>query len=201
MKTESRATPEADGAGGEIDVIGVLGRARDSSARPCSRGRLPAARALCLPSRYWMAWKIGLACGFTATPILRPQDVQIERGHDRRERCARSLMTANLQTVRRSRAGGWRCGSSSSQAKGSCARVRRKNLQIIGLCWRALGHRRLAFASTISACRWPGWTSGPALRGRFWQAGGRSASITGFGGFDGGAGLAICGRRTLSENQ
>ena len=58
---------EADRAGREIDVVDVLG------ARGIALRALVAAEVLellagvWLPSRYWMAWKTGLACGLTAT--------------------------------------------------------------------------------------------------------------------------------------
>ena len=87
--------------------------------------------------------------------VLRAQHVEIERGHDGGERGARGLMAADLQTVASSRADDWRCGSSSSRARGSCVRVRARICERVGICraglLRALGHRRLAFASDRSA--------------------------------------------------
>ena len=58
---------EADRAGGEIDIVGVL-RARRIRLR-AAEGAEPfeLRRGVWRPNRYWMAWKTGLACGFTAT--------------------------------------------------------------------------------------------------------------------------------------
>ena len=46
-----------------------------------------------------MAWKTGLACGFTATRSSGPQHREVERGHDRDERGRRRLVPADLQPV------------------------------------------------------------------------------------------------------
>ena len=73
--------------------------ARDSSARRCSRGNSRAARGVWRPSRYWIAWKIGLACGFTATRSSGRSACEIERRHDGGERGGRCLMPAHLEPV------------------------------------------------------------------------------------------------------
>ena len=73
--------------------------ARDSSARPCSRGNSPASRGSGCPIRYWMAWKIGEACGFTATRSCGCSTREVERRHDRRQRGRRGLVAADLHAV------------------------------------------------------------------------------------------------------
>ena len=55
--------------------------------------------------------------------VLRTQHVEIERGHQGRQRGARRLVAADLQPVAVRRAGGWRCGSSRSTATAPCARA------------------------------------------------------------------------------
>ena len=54
---------------------------------------------LCRPSRYCSAWNTGAACGLTATRSCGCMHVEIERGHQGRDRGARRLMTADFQPV------------------------------------------------------------------------------------------------------
>ena len=58
---------EADRAGREIDVVDVLGARRIGLRAAQAAEALELARGVWWPSRYWMAWNTGLACGFTAT--------------------------------------------------------------------------------------------------------------------------------------
>src|SRR5215470_6943510 len=77
---------------------------------------------------------------------------------------------------------------------------RGKNLELIGFCCRVLEHRRFAFCPdqrlSLATLVFLSGASRTVL-----QAGGKSESMTGLGGFAGGSGFAICGRSTLSENQ
>src|SRR5262249_13281001 len=98
------------------------------------------------------------------------------------------------------RAGGWHCESSNSRARESCARVRQEFAarRPSVSCFQAWAFRYVAPDQCLSLAKlvFLFGASRTVL-----QAGGRSESMTGFGGFAGGAGLVICGRSTLSENQ
>ena len=52
-----------------------------------------------LPSRYWIAWKTGEACGLTADPVGGVEVGEPQRGHRRDERRAAGLVTADLDAV------------------------------------------------------------------------------------------------------
>ena len=92
---------EADRAGGEVDVVGVLG-ARGvglRAAEPAEALELLAASGC----RTGTGWR-GTPGSRAASPPPGPpasQGVEVERGHQRRHRCARRLVAADLQPVAR----------------------------------------------------------------------------------------------------
>ena len=91
--------PQADRAGGEIDVVGVLG------AGGITLRALVAAEAFellaGLAAQQVLNGMVDRArVRLHRDPILRPQHVEIERGHDGRERSRRRLMPADFEPIR-----------------------------------------------------------------------------------------------------
>ena len=120
----SSPTPEPDRAGREIDDRRRPWCARDRTARRRSaRKRSSLSRRLAAEQILdGVEHRAGVR--LDRDPVLRPQHVEIERRHHRRDRGARRLVAADLQARRGSGAGGWRCGSSRSTATAPCARAR-----------------------------------------------------------------------------
>src|SRR5581483_10680613 len=58
---------KTDRAGGEVDVVGVLGARRIGLRALVAPRKFSSLSRVWRPNRYWMAWNTGLACGFTAT--------------------------------------------------------------------------------------------------------------------------------------
>src|SRR5262249_50019114 len=135
--------------------------------------------------------------------ILRPQYVEVESGHDCGERGTRSLMPANFQTVfiLAKMIG---VVDHPAREPQNLALERSKDSQRVGrwvgVCG-ALGHRHRCNAPNFQRLSFAKLVFLAGASRTVLQAGGRSASIIGFGGFFGGAGFSICGRNFLSESQ
>ena len=50
---------------------------------------------------YWIAWKIGAGVRLDRDSILGTEDIEIERGHERRNRGARRLVSPHLSSPSR----------------------------------------------------------------------------------------------------
>ncbi len=89
---------EADGAGGEIDVAAILGPGRVGLRAAQRPERLQLGQRL--PAQQVFEGVIDRAgMRLHRDPVLRPQHVEIERGHQGHHGGARGLMAANLEPV------------------------------------------------------------------------------------------------------
>ncbi len=89
---------EADRAGGEIDVVGVLG-ARRIGLRALEAAKILQFLAGLMPEQILDGVKHRAGMRLHRDAVLRPQHGEIERRHDVGERRRGGLMAADLETV------------------------------------------------------------------------------------------------------
>ena len=89
---------EADRAGGEIDVVGILG-ARRIALRALVAAEVLELLAGLLAEQILDGVEVRRGMRLHRDAVLRPQHVEIERRHDGGERGRRGLMAADLQAV------------------------------------------------------------------------------------------------------
>ena len=89
---------EPDRAGGEIDVVVVLG-ARRVGLRPAEAAEAFEPFPALASEEILDGVEDGRRVGLHRHPVLRPQHVEIERRHDRRQGRARGLVPAHLEPV------------------------------------------------------------------------------------------------------
>jgi hypothetical protein len=89
---------EADRAGGEIDVVDVLG-ARRIALRALEAAEILQLLARLVAEQILMAWNTGRGMRLHRDAVLRLQHGEIQRRHDRRQRGRGGLMAADLDAV------------------------------------------------------------------------------------------------------
>ena len=140
---------EADGAGGEIHLRPVLHPARigldaaELAQRLQLLPLLPAEQVV-----HGVEHRPGMR--LHRHPVLRPQDLEVERRHDGDDGGAGGLVPAHLQPVPVRAGCGWRGGSSRPRARAACAPARAAGAAAL------LPRFRPAAAAAGRSAVWPG---------------------------------------------